>query len=149
MERNEAGDETTMIDMRTDRTRTVADWLGIAASAACVVHCLLLPTLIVTGAMLPASFNGDEHFHHVMLWIVVPAALVAFGIGCLRHRDLPVLALGCIGLTGIVMAGTVLHDVLGEDGERAVTLVSASLLIAAHYRNVSICRASDCDERPG
>ncbi|MEL7447648.1 MAG: MerC domain-containing protein [Pseudomonadota bacterium] len=144
MDRNDTFDETTMIDVRMDTTRTVADWLGMAASTACVVHCLLLPALMVTGAMLPAAFHSDEHFHHIMLWIVVPTALVAFGIGWWRHRDLRVLALGCIGLAGIVMAGTMLHDALGENGERVVTLLSASLLIAAHYRNFSICRTSDC-----
>ena len=32
-----------------------------------------------------------------MLWLILPAAIVAFGIGCWRHKDRWVLALGIIG----------------------------------------------------
>ena len=87
---------------------------------------------------------ADESFHLAMLWVILPAAIVAFGIGCWRHKDRRVLALGIIGLTGIVMAATVLHDIVGETGERIVTVISAAILVSAHVRNFRLCRASDC-----
>ena len=138
-----------MMDLSTGRVRTIADWLGITASTACAVHCILLPTLLVTGTVLPASILADEWFHYAMLWMILPAALVAFGIGCWRHKDRWVLLLGMIGLTGMVLAVSVLHDVAGEAGERVVTFVAAGFLIAAHYRNFRLCRASSCAHEPG
>ena len=126
------------------RVRTIADWLGIAASMACAVHCVLVPTLLVTGTILPASMLANESFHLAMIGLILPAALIAFGIGCWRHKDRWVLALGVIGLTGIVMSATVLHDLTGEAGERIGTLISAAILILAHWRNYQLCRSADC-----
>ena len=134
---------------RTGRVRTIADWFGIAASSACAMHCILVPTLLVTGTVLPATVLGDESFHQAMMWVILPAAIVAFGIGCWRHKDRWVLALGMIGLTGMVLSVAVLHDVTGEVGERIVTLLSAAVLVAAHYRNFQICRSSGCAHESG
>ena len=130
--------------LQTDRVRATADWFGIAASAACAIHCIVLPALLVTGTVLPASLLGDELFHKAMLWVILPAAILAFGIGCWRHKDRWVLALGVIGLTGMVLAVAIVHDIAGESGERIVTLVSAAVLITAHYRNFQLCRSSGC-----
>ena len=114
------------------------------------MHCILIPTLLVTGTVLPATVLGDESFHQAMFWIILPAAIVAFGIGCWRHKDRWVLALGMIGLTGMVSAVAVLHDIAGEAGERIVTLLSAAILVAAHYRNFRFCRSSgDCAHESG
>ncbi len=133
-----------MVPSMKNQVRTIADGLGIAASTACAVHCILVPALLVTGTVLPLSMLGDELFHQAMLWVILPAAVVAFGIGCWRHRDRWVLALGMIGLTGMVLAAAVLHDLVGEVGERIVTLLSAAVLVSAHYRNFRLCRSSGC-----
>lgn len=137
-----------MTNVRNMSMRPIADWLGITASATCAIHCLLLPTLLVTGAVLPTSFLGDESFHKAMVWIVVPAAVLAFGIGCRQHKDRGVLILGFVGLSGIVLSAFVLHDVIGEVGERIGTLISAAILVAAHYRNLKLCRKADCSHEP-
>ncbi len=129
--------------------RAAADWIGAAASTACAVHCILLPTLLVTGTVLPASILGDETFHLAMMWFILPAAILAFGIGCWRHKDRWVLALGIIGLFGMASTVTVLHDVAGEAGERAATLLFAAVLLAAHYRNFKLCRSTDCAHESG
>ena len=133
-----------MSNSRATGISTVADWLGIAASTACGVHCILVPVLLVTGTVLPVAFLGEEVFHVAMLWVILPAAIVAFGIGCWRHKDQWVLALGIVGMTGMVLAVSVLHDLIGETGEIVVTLFSAAALIAAHFRNYRLCRSADC-----
>ena len=132
------------MDQRVGRLRTIADWFGIAASTACAMHCALLPTLLVTGMVLPATLLGDESFHQAMIWMILPAAIVAFGVGCWRHKDRRVMVLAVAGLSGMVLAVSVLHDIIGETGERIATLLSAAVLIAAHYRNYRLCRSSDC-----
>ena len=134
--------------MRTEppfRFSAIADSLGIAASAACAVHCMIGPALLIVGATIPASFLTDEAFHSAALWLILPAAVLAFGLGCRRHKDRLVLLLGAVGLVGIVLAGVGLLDVVGESGEIAVTLASAALLITAHVRNFKLCRADHCD----
>ena len=122
----------------------VADGLGMVASAVCALHCILAPSLVVAGTVLPAVLLRDEWFHQAMVWVILPAALVAFGLGCWRHKDRWVLGLGALGLVGIALSVSALHDVIGEAGERVVTLGSATILIAAHYRNFKLCRTDRC-----
>ena len=127
------------------KLRRFADRIGVVASVTCALHCLLLPVLLAAGTALSATFLGDEAFHKSLLWLIIPAAVLAFGIGCRRHKDRLVLTLALIGLVGLVLAGTVLHDLLGEDYERIATLLSATLLVVAHVRNYRLCRSADCD----
>ncbi|MEO1202700.1 MAG: MerC domain-containing protein [Pseudomonadota bacterium] len=124
---------------------SIADRVGVVASTACALHCVLVPALLITGTTLPIPFLADEGFHRAMLWLILPAALLAFGMGCWRHKDTRVMVLGAVGLVGIVLAGTVLHDLIGETGERVVTLVSAAILIGAHVRNFRLCRSDRCE----
>ena len=124
---------------------TVADGIGLLSATVCALHCIALPALLVLGAAVPIVFLDDESFHSAMLWLVVPSAVLAFGLGCWRHKDRWVLLLGAFGLTGMVLSGTVLHELIGEFGERLVTLGSAALLIAAHVRNFTLCRSESCD----
>ncbi len=80
-----------------------------------------------------------------MLWLVVPAGALAFTLGCWRHKDLLTLVLGILGLVVFVLAATTLHGLLGEAGERVVTVLSAIALTAAHVRNFKLCRAQACE----
>ena len=126
---------------RWSKLRPFADAFGSMGSAACALHCLLLPTLIVAGTVVPGSFLGSESFHLAMLAIIFPSAILAFALGCWQHKDRWVLLLGIAGLVGMLMAVTVMHDLGGETGERVVTFVSSILLISAHWRNFKLCRA--------
>ncbi|HET9134398.1 MAG TPA: MerC domain-containing protein, partial [Gemmatimonadales bacterium] len=109
------------------------------------VHCLLGPLLLVAGPTLATIVAPDESFHRAMLWIVIPSAVLAFAIGCRRHRDLLTGVLGGAGLVLFVLAVTWLHDLIGEGGERIVTLASAGMLGAAHVRNFRRCRQASCE----
>lgn len=124
----------------------IADRLGIFASMTCALHCLLFPVLLVAGTALPATLLDEEVFHQLIIVMVLPAALVAFGMGCSRHKDLRVAALGSLGVIGII--GVVfLHDALGENGERVLTVISSALLVTAHLRNYRLCREVSCDDK--
>ena len=124
--------------------RLLADRVGVFASTACAVHCLALPLLLVAGVTFPVAFLEDEFIHQALLFFVLPAAIVAFSLGCKKHKDLWVLGAGGLGLVGICSAA-VLHEALGENLERIVTLISAALLIAAHIRNYKLCRTEHCE----
>ena len=133
-----------MRSFSTPSVRTIADSLGLFAATACMLHCVALPALLVLGATIPTVLAEDESFHQLMLWLVVPAAAVAFGLGCWRHKDRWVLILGSLGVAGLVLSGTVLHDLLNEVSEKGVTVASAALLITAHIRNFRLCRSDSC-----
>ena len=131
--------------------RSFADGIGIVGSAVCALHCIAAPVLLVVGTTLPASFATDESFHHMLLWTILPAAMLAFGLGCRQHEDRGVLLLGVFGLFGLSSSFAATHALIGGFGERVVTVGSAAILIAAHLRNFRLCRAGDCahDERVG
>ena len=131
--------------MNTLRIRSYADTIGVVSSLVCALHCLIAPSLLVLGAAVPVSFFADEYFHVALLWLILPSAVLAFALGCWRHKDRIVLLLGTIGLVGITAAALVLHDIIGESGERIVTLIATAFLIAAHWRNFSLCREDHCE----
>jgi hypothetical protein len=125
--------------------RPIADTVGLTGSVLCALHCLIVPISLVFGQIGPLSLVEDEFFHRILLSAVVPAAVLAFGIGCWNHRDPWVLVLGAVGLISLTAALTVLHDVLGENGERSAAILASGLLIAAHVRNFRLCRDCVCD----
>ena len=126
--------------------RSLADGVGIAGSALCALHCLVAPVLLVAGTTLPATFAA-ESFHHALLWSILPASIVAFGLGCRQHKDWGVLGLGAVGLAGLLVP-MLAHGAIGDFGERAITVASAGCLIAAHIRNFKRCRVVQCDHAP-
>lgn len=121
----------------------VADRVGVFASSACALHCLLVPLLLIGGVALPASLLREDAIHQALLLVVLPAALVAFGLGCRRHRDRQVLGLGILGMVGI-SAAALFDDALGEIAETVLTVASAGVLITAHLRNYRLCRSANC-----
>jgi hypothetical protein len=133
-----------MNEVRKLGARSLADGLGLFGSAACAIHCLLTPLVILIGASLPASFLTDESFHRAILWVLLPSGVVAFGIGCSRHRDWLVFALGALGMAGLGLSVTWLHEALGDAGERAATVLSSASLAVAHIRNWKLCHAANC-----
>lgn len=125
--------------------RSFADGVGIVGSAICALHCLATPILILAGSSVPLWQADDESFHQAMLWLIVPSSVLAFSLGCWRHKDRWVLGLGVIGLLGITLPIAAPSGALGEVGERWVTVCAAVLLVAAHLRNFKRCRADGCE----
>lgn len=126
------------------RIQPLADRVGIAASIACTIHCLATPILLVLGVTVPLGILRDERVHAALLWVIVPAAVLALGLGCWRHRDLPTLLLGVAGVVGLSLAALVLGARVGAGAEVAVTVISSLLLITAHVRNYLACRRTAC-----
>lgn len=103
------------------------DWLAIAASALCLVHCLALPLLIAAAPQLAAS----ELTHWILLALAVPTSLWALGRGRVVAGPLP-LVIGSAGL-GLMALAVVLFE--GQPADRWLTIAGVSLVAAAHlYR---------------
>ena len=121
------------------------DRIGVFLSATCLLHCLALPVLLTIAPITQTGLLDEQTFHLVLLWFILPVSLIALGIGCRQHKDLPILLLGGTGLSLLLFAGLVGHSILTPTAERGVTIVAGLILAAAHLRNFKICRATNCD----
>ena len=115
------------------------DRLAIGASAACLVHCLLLPLAL---AALPAAARAlelPEAFHLYAFVAAAPISAFAMIMGYRHHGVLLPAALGLLGLAllGIgALAG--LHGLL----EAGFTLAGSTILALAHLRNWRLSRTA-------
>jgi len=121
--------------------RLLSDRTAIGLSLLCALHCLAVPLAIV---YVPVALTLNlEHkaFHLGMLLLVIPFSVFALTLGCRNHRCVRVAACGIIGLTCMILAVSVGHSA-GESIERVLTLLGASFVALAHFRNYRLCQHS-------
>ena len=120
------------------------DRASIGLSVICVLHCFATPILLAFSPSLLALSVADEKFHAVLIFLILPASLVALTLGCRRHGDMSVVYWGCGGL--VVLLGTLVlgHDLLGDAGEKIMTVFGSGLVVIGHTLNFRACRASTC-----
>jgi len=122
----------------------VLDKASISLSVVCAIHCLLLPlalVLIPSMAVLPIA---DERFHQLLVVLVLPTSLFALTIGCRRHRQWRVMVCGALGLTVLFLTVLAGHEMLGEFGEKSLTLLGAILVAISHIINFRQCKTTKC-----
>ena len=91
----------------------IIDNIGITISAACAIHCVLLPAILI---IAPYSFFASHEFHETLIYFILPFAAIAFYLGCRKHGDYKVLSqkilldleLTNFFLTGILFSETIL-----------------------------------------
>jgi len=126
------------------RIQGTLDKAAIGLSLLCAVHCLVLPVTMVFAAIsLPIGLD-NEAFHRWILVGIVPVSVLALLMGCRRHKQASVYALGAAGLVTLLVASFFGHNLLGEPGEKALTLIGGAVLILGHIQNYRLCSKSDC-----
>lgn len=80
------------------------DWLGVAASVLCAIHCAAMPFVVGFLPLLGLSFLADPAFHKWMVGICLLLALLAFVPGWRRHHRLAPAIIGVLGLGLITFA---------------------------------------------
>ena len=128
------------MDNRSSRNSDILDHAAIALSGLCLIHCLLLPIIIV-GLPLLAQFNA-AHFHAQILIVVVPVSLFAFTLGYRHHGNKAIVAWGAAGIAILFIAGTVAHANYGVLADSLLTMAGSVVLATAHYRNNRLTRHS-------
>lgn len=113
----------------SDRSPSTAsarlDLLGVAASSACLVHCLATPFFI---ASLPLV--ADARFEGALAVTLVALATLSALLALVRRRLLPVLTYS-LGLTTLAACkGLELPE--GSPQERIVVVSAAALMITTH-----------------
>jgi MerC mercury resistance protein len=125
----------------TARLQASLDRVAIGVSTLCAFHCLLVPAIVVLFPALGAVLGSDEMFHKALVLFVVPSSIGALGLGCRRHRDRAVLALGAMGIETLLVTLAFGHI---EYWERVGTIAGSGLILLAHVRNYRLCREDDC-----
>jgi hypothetical protein len=94
---------------------------------------LFLPSL----SLLPLS---EELFHALLLFLVIPVSIFAMVMGCKKHKSYNIIFYGALGLSILLISAVYGHDLFGESGEIASTLVGASVLSFGHIKNQKLCK---------
>ncbi len=115
------------------------DKLSIGLSMLCVIHCLVLPFMLVLVPSWIAVQLGNEAFHAWMVFAVLPTSIYALTSGCKKHKDYRLIALGICGLLLLVLAVMIGEHLLGHLGEKLMTLTGATLLAISHFWNFRLC----------
>ena len=123
----------------------IVDNLGITISSICAVHCVLLPMIFL---IAPYSFLASHEFHEALIYFILPCAFIAFVLGCRRHKDIKVAAMGTFG---IILLGSALlmHDIFHSDQHSEefttvlITVLGSILLVFSHLRNRKLCMQED------
>ncbi len=126
------------MDNRLSRQGGILDHAAIVLSGLCLVHCLLLPVIIVAVPLL-AQLN-ETHFHAQMLLVVVPVSLFAFAHGYRRHGNLRIIAGGIAGIAVLFIGGTVVHASYGILADSLLTIADSIILATSHYFNNRLMR---------
>jgi hypothetical protein len=118
--------------------QSVSDRVSIGLSFLCILHCVLLPTLLVLMPSAVLVFVSDESVHKALLFAIVPVGVYALFFGYKIHKKMYVLAIAVSGMVVLVSTGILEHEVLGEMGEVLLTVVGSSLIVFGHIQNVRL-----------
>lgn len=124
--------------------RALTDKIAIGLSIACTIHCLALPVILVLLPSLTALQLDNEAFHVWMLIAVLPISLYSLFMGCSQHKNYLLFIIGFIGL-GFLVSAILLEELVGEDGEKILTLIGATIIAFVHYRNFRLCQKMETD----
>lgn len=89
--------------------RNWLDGLAIGASTLCLIHCLLLPALLIALPALATFLALPEDFHFWALVVAMPTSAFAMTLGYWRHRRKAPLLLAVSGLACLGAAELIFH----------------------------------------
>ena len=120
------------------------DKAAMSLSFICVAHCFFAPSFIILSSAF-ASFTVDNEFiHKFILFVAVPVSVYALYAGYKNHKETSFILIGAIGLISLILAVSLGEMLLGEIGEKSMTLIGSILVAYAHLRNHQLCKELDC-----
>ena len=123
------------------------DRAAICFSSLCILHCLLLPLLLVAYPIGILVTLSDEIFHQIMVFLAAPLSLVSLNMGYGHHKRNQLIVFGGIGLVILVLPLVVPHELISESGETWLTVSGALILCMAHVVNFRLCTSDQTCER--
>ena len=122
-----------------------ADALAVSLSVLCILHCLLLPILVIAMPAMASLFFVDEAFHIWMVVAVIPVSTLALYSGWKKHLVLQVGIMGSIGLLLISCAAFLGHEYISEFWERYLTVIGTTVITFAHIWNYILWKVGPDD----
>ena len=119
------------------------DKVGMILSAACAVHCVLGPAVILSMPIMARYYLAHPWFHVGFAFFIIPVGLVAFVKGYQHHKSALVLALGLPGLFVVGIVPMLIHNGFLPINEPAAMIFGSALLILAHYLNRKSCGCAE------
>lgn len=124
--------------------KLLVDHLGIGVSALCLVHCLLLPVVILFFPMLEQGAKGiDEHFHEILYFLIIGVSFLSFLPTYLRTKRVVFMLNPIIALTLMSVAHFGAEAGLFPISSLPEILLTSSggiFLIITHFKNIKYCR---------
>lgn len=120
------------------------DKAGIIVAVLCALHCLIVPVILPTLALMGLSFLGFELFERIILGISLLVGGVAVVMGMRHHQS-------WWPMSFLVLGGGLYFNkhILGHSWEPLVILLGAALIVVAHTMNLHLCRSRNrkpCEE---
>jgi hypothetical protein len=101
-----------------------------------------VPVLLVVLPSLASLPLESEMFHVWMVVAVLPISIFALTLGCKKHKRYKIIFLGVLGLISLISA-LLLESLVGEIGEKLLTLLGAGLIAWGHFTNFKLCQQHD------
>ena len=127
------------------KTQLTTDRLAITVSVACVLHCFFVPSFIILSSGIMPFALDNEIIHKLIVLIAVPVSIFSLYLGHKNHNTLSFIPAGIFGLILLIIAVVLGEDILGDSGEKGLTLLGSIFVAYAHYKNYQACKEVDCD----
>jgi hypothetical protein len=121
------------------------DYVGIAMSVLCIVHCVAGPLILFFLPAFATAFLTEEVFvHQVLFGLIILVAIFSFIPGYRLHKQRLPLGLFGAGLILLAFATFFAHDI-SHELEPAFAIIGSLFIVSAHYFNHKSCHHS-CGE---
>ena len=128
--------------MRT--TQKISDKFAISLSTICAIHCFFAPSLLILFSSFESIQYNNELIHFLFLLMAVPISFFALILGLKNHKKSSYFLMGIAGLTILILALILGEGILGELGEKLVTLIGSIIVVFAHFKNYQTCIQIEC-----
>ena len=125
-------------------TQKISDKFAISLSTICAVHCFFAPSLLILFSSFESIQYNNEFIHFLFLLMAVPISFFALVLGLKNHKKSSYFLIGIAGLTILILALILGEEILGELGEKLVTLIGSIIVVFAHFKNYQTCIQIEC-----
>ena len=126
------------------KTQKRTDKFAITVSLACAIHCLFVPSFVILSAGFLSITIDNEFVHKLLVLAAVPISSFALIKGYKYHKSSSFLPFGILGLVSLISAVVFGESILGEFGEKGLTLLGSILVAYSHFKNYKMCIKLDC-----
>ena len=120
--------------------QALTDRSAISLSLLCAIHCLAFPWAVILIPSMAALPLEGEILHIWLLIVIIPTSIFALTLGCKKHKNYRIVALGALGLSILIAAIFVEGLESGEVWEKVLTVIGAAFIAAGHLWNYRLCK---------